>query len=774
MLTMKTRTLLGILALSCVGAWGQAVHAADAFTVAVRGEKPTCTIVVATNASPTVLRAAEELRAYTEKMTGVTLPVAAVAKPGTAALVLEETDRHGVDGFALKGDARQLVVSGGRRGVLYGAWELLEEYGGCGWFASWQEIVPSCARFVVPLPLDVVRKPAFRMRDLSYQDVNRNPLLAARLRLNGPRTHFPAELGGPSEYAFDNQLGVCHTVTRILPPAEFAKTHPEYYGLVDGKRIVDEERRPQLCLTNPDVRRLSKERVLKRIRANPRCKYFGISQGDSTRTLCQCANCKASDHKYGDAPSGTFLAYVNEIAEAVEKEFPDVVIETLAYRYTRKPPVGIVPRRNVMPCFCTIECDFSRPIPESDFAENVALVKDIREWRKISPYLYVWDYTVNFSHYHYPFANFRALQGNLRFFRECGVEQIFEQGDSLGLHAWFGELRAWLLAKLEWNPDADVPALLDRFFKGYYGAASDLARADFEAAHALGRGGAADPVTIYERVDCTNLPNAFLAASDARWAAAAKLVRNDPVRASNVAWARLCVDYARVMRHISTHKDPPIFASRHPERFRTPEALEMQAAGQRIASFMNGAVKPRFSEGKGSNEAIWKRLSSFVAAPLPEHPVEKVTLGVREFNVASIRAKVVRDETAHGGQAYLFPNTHHQWSGHLYANSMMLDPGAKFRVRIHLKAYLPTDAVGEVFRAGVYNYDLKKAIVRDNCIKVEKIKPGEWQWIDLFVWEPKGVDMFWVSPGVFDTKRYPESPAFTSVLLDAIELERVD
>ena len=43
-----------------------------------------------------------------------------------------------------------------------------------------------------------------------------------------------------------------------MPPEEFYKKHPEYYSLIDGKRIFE---RAQLCLTNPDVLRIITDRI---------------------------------------------------------------------------------------------------------------------------------------------------------------------------------------------------------------------------------------------------------------------------------------------------------------------------------------------------------------------------------------------------------------------------------------------------------------------------------------------------------------------------------
>lgn len=45
---------------------------------------------------------------------------------------------------------------------------------------------------------------------------------------------------------------------------------------------------------------------------------------------------------------GSFLRYVNAIAEAVEEEFPGRYIDTFAYRYTRTPPKLTHPRDNVI------------------------------------------------------------------------------------------------------------------------------------------------------------------------------------------------------------------------------------------------------------------------------------------------------------------------------------------------------------------------------------------------------------------------------------------
>ena len=56
------------------------------------------------------------------------------------------------------------------------------------------------------------------------------------------------------------------------------------------------------------------------------------------------------------------LRAVNAIAAAIEPEFPDVAVHTLAYQYTRAAPNVTVPRGNVVVQLCSIECSWAVPL----------------------------------------------------------------------------------------------------------------------------------------------------------------------------------------------------------------------------------------------------------------------------------------------------------------------------------------------------------------------------------------------------------------------------
>lgn len=108
----------------------------------------------------------------------------------------------------------------------------------------------------------------------------------------------------------------------MVPPFLY-DTHPEYFSEINGKRIapVGKEGGTQLCLTNPDVLKLSVEKLRKEMSkpvtgmpvwADSTATYWSISQMDGNGN-CTCDECKRLD-KYDGSPSGSILSYVNKVA----------------------------------------------------------------------------------------------------------------------------------------------------------------------------------------------------------------------------------------------------------------------------------------------------------------------------------------------------------------------------------------------------------------------------------------------------------------------------
>jgi hypothetical protein len=536
-----------VLFLSTLGALVQADLAL------VSGGASDYVVVRAAQASPSQVYASEELRDFVKRMTGAVLPIQtdAEALPAKAILLgmtrytkdalgeAVDLQRLGDDGFRLKACSPHLVIAGsGVRGTLYGVYELLERYGGCRWYASFYEVIPKLDSLSVPDTLDDTQVPAFVMREPFWFDMFEGDF-AARSRANGNRMQLDEKHGG--KIRFGGGLFV-HTFYRLMSPDEFFGEHPEYFSEINGKRVADHA---QLCLSNPDVLRICTERLLERIRKDPDAKLYSLSQND-WRGYCTCGKCRALDEREG-TPAASVIHFVNQVAEQVEKEFPHAWIETLAYQYTRTPPKTIRPRHNVVPRLCTIECDFSLPLNVSPYPQNTRFVEEIQGWSKLTDKLYIWDYTTNFAHYVGPHPNFGCLQGNVQFFRDNHVVGLFEQGAYQGRHAEFAELRAWILAKLLWNPDQDINALYDDFFNGYYGKAAPIVRRYWADLQKL----VADPevtVNIWTSPRASYYPDGFFEKALDTWKQAEMLVADDPAHSYNVRMSALPVYYALLQR----------------------------------------------------------------------------------------------------------------------------------------------------------------------------------------------------------------------------------
>jgi len=224
------------------------------------------------------------------------------------------------------------------------------------------------------------------------------------------------------------------------------------------KRVPD----GQLCLSNPDVFRIVVDSLKTRMALKPEALYWSVSQND-TYKACECDLCRDEYKKYGGY-SGAMIHFVNNVAN----EFPDKVISTLAYQYTRSAPLHIIPADNVNVMFCSIECNRSRTLATDP--SSASFRKDTEDWCKLTNNIFMWDYVVQFRNLVSPFPNLRVLQPNIQYFRDNGMKMMFQQGSG-GLISEFVELRSYIIAKLLWNPDVDVQNIMEEFCHGYYGPA---------------------------------------------------------------------------------------------------------------------------------------------------------------------------------------------------------------------------------------------------------------------------------------------------------------
>jgi len=438
---MKQTTLLLIISIALSAC---STKNPDSIQLVSNG-KSKYTLVIPEKASPEEQRAAIFLQEHMLKISGYELPVVRKNEQVSklAIHISKSTEILDHDGFKIFTERNNLFIEGGQgRGCIYGVSELLEQYLGVKYYSP---------HFVVIPEKNDIKIPALQISGTSpntYRNVNGNFVKDQNYK-DFHRLHDISDMFAEGFFV--------HTFHRLVPWPEYFKSNPEYFAFMNGKRIID-----QLCLTNEDVFHLVIAKLEKEILLQPGKQVWSVSQDDNF-SYCQCENCMKIIEAEKSA-SGPIIHFVNRVAE----HFPDKIISTLAYQYSRQAPAITKPLDNVQIMLCTIELNRSDAI--ADDSRSSSFLKDLEDWGKISKHIFLWDYTVNFSHHISPFPKLHPLQPNIQLFAGNNVKEHFQQSNT-GVGHEFSELKSWLLAKLLWNPDANVPALIHKFTEGFYGPA---------------------------------------------------------------------------------------------------------------------------------------------------------------------------------------------------------------------------------------------------------------------------------------------------------------
>jgi len=203
------------------------------------------------------------------------------------------------------------------------------------------------------------------------------------------------------------------------------------------------------------------------LQENKNIKVISVSQDDN-KGYCRCKECRLLAERYGNRQSGVLVDCLNEIASALEEEYPGVQFETLAYEYSAQPPRNIVPRKNVVIRLCAADCDYGNFLGS---AKNRDFRDALEGWSKITDNLMVWNYVSLFDNHMIPNPNWGLHGKNLRFFKEHGVVAVFNQSGG-GETGDFSPLRAYVNSKLLWDPELDEWTLIQEFVENYYGKAA--------------------------------------------------------------------------------------------------------------------------------------------------------------------------------------------------------------------------------------------------------------------------------------------------------------
>jgi len=720
-------------------------------TVAERGQPSAYTLVIPAKASPNERYAAQEFRDWTLKLTGVEIPIRETTPVAAKAIYLnrEKPDPAlGDEGFDLEAVGGDIRVSGGRRGLLYGVYELLERFGGIAWLDSGFTDIPQTDVFKIPSDLKDRQLPAFDRRVHDWRQISSDISFSARSRINH---YYLPERHGRSYPKFDGPLGWGHTFSYLVNPDQYFDEHPEYFSFFKGKR---QKHYSQLCLTNPDVFKIVLEKVLARIRHNKtkgnNVKYYGISQND-WNGYCECEKCAAIDARE-ESHAGALIDFLNRIAEEVEKEHPDVIIQTLSYMYSRKPPKNLKPRRNVMPLLCSIECDFSKPMAENRFEENVAFRADLEKWRKISNRLMIWDYAGNWRSTPCPQHNLRTIWENTRYYRAQGVTELFHEGKVLSKESQTEELaalKAYLASKAMWNPDRPMRPLMERFCNAYYGKGGPFVLEYIDLLERQPVDETKTPIIYSTTIDKMPWTDEFLNEARGLWRKAEAAVADESAAVkSNVFWGVFCADYSLLSKYIHGGEWRPVIVS---EKFAASMDRDKFETMRRIARDIV-AVLDKYPDqvvvlSSYLNDFRHKALvRALAAAELPgggdaggKATVQDGLITYNDFP----KSKTIfreRDEGATDGWAIHVHKSEPGWAWtmtfHMH-NAVAFDEGVKYRLRVRVRV-TPEEGVAPekaIVTSGLFDRNVREDVLSKSVSAAAS--KGEWVWVDLGEWTAK-------------------------------------
>ena len=416
------------------------------------------------------LKAAQYLRKYLYVSYGRVVPVYTGSREsiekakgmvcfGKSLVGVAEMAKVTAGGYALEAKGGSIYIGGKDDGAVQGTFALLSGIG-LEFFSNLHDFIPATGEVIKLAKPTVIRNPSFAHRSTEMGILSRAPLGESCMELQESGRYIGIWVAGTHNNAVQ------------VPPFIYFKNHPEYYALnKDGKRVADAQL--QLCWSNLEVQRIATETMLKWVELCPETKIFGMLQGDGddSAALCQCDKCRA----FGASVTDRQLRFVNIVAKAVGKKYPDKLIATWAYCMTLDAPVNVVPEPNV-PVYIGV-CD-------SPWGKNGSFTETRIDapscTRGVSMFSNWLRTGVPLGTALYFPSTYEAVN-KMRYFGERGATNLFFGFEiNWTYNYWLKDnLSAYIMRKLAWNLGADVESFIDRYMAFYYGPAAPAMRQHF-------------------------------------------------------------------------------------------------------------------------------------------------------------------------------------------------------------------------------------------------------------------------------------------------------
>ena len=442
------------------------------------------TIVLGTDATTAIKNTVDCFIGYINEATGSDIAIAADGESADYEICIGLTDREtekvtearkdiGTSGIAIISDSCKIFLTGdGELGVIYAMYQFLEDYLGYRFYAP--DFYVAKHEYATDFPSDLcfVYNPSIEIRDTDFRDVfvGKEDPHSGKYDLEYANS---LKLNGVGARKFWTSASIANQYGGYFPKYAGGGAH----SFAPLAEIGWDE---QPCLSDEAVYQKVLANVKKTLDEHPEATVIDVSQCDNW-DFCKCEKCSALDMQYSPdgvspVPAASILTFVNRIARDIKEEYPDVIVQTLAYAYSIYPPIGMKAEDNVAIRLCNIECCFAHALSDESCTYNGGVnpnfAENIVRWGEICNQLYIWDYAFN-AYYMHTYPNLGIMYDNICFFDENNVTFVYEQGNNASRDAEFSRLRIFLMSKVMWNTDMtreEYNQLMDDFLRDYYGA----------------------------------------------------------------------------------------------------------------------------------------------------------------------------------------------------------------------------------------------------------------------------------------------------------------
>ena len=443
--------------------------------------------------------AARDLREYIQKMSGAALPIVSDVEaipdgprilvgrskhtePFDARIPTGLTPLREEEGYAILTDGDTLLLAGNDalpyHGTEYAVSFFLHRLG-VRWYMPGElgQVVPKRPTIAVG-KLEVVDRPDFKMRNW-WTHWFANDLRAEETRWkirNGMNVNMMHAIPGDS------------SVRAVLPP-EQEKDNPEF-AEVFARDAADSVYPHMPNLASDKSVQYAANIIKEHFRKNPEATSWGIGADDGLpRDFSPGAtelhmNFPSLIGRFndpgGDSTTEEWMQWVQRVSAEVHKEFPNHFLSTNGYANRDTPPVGIKPDPTIWIMFAAIWSDTYHAYDNPNSWMTQRQYNMLKTWTSMYDNVYMYDYL----YYNLvgcgapPIPLSRRHAHNMPLLKKLGVVGFWNEGRTVRGEA--GIFPTYLLARMMWDADLDVAALMKEYFSAWYGPAAEPAMAFWE------------------------------------------------------------------------------------------------------------------------------------------------------------------------------------------------------------------------------------------------------------------------------------------------------